>query len=102
MVTVNEYLSMVTKFMIANGLLFEMPLILIVLVKLGVLTPADLRAKRKYAFFVIFVLGAMLSPPDLPSMILVATPMLALYEISILVASFIKKKEIQDQSDDQQ
>ena len=91
--TVNYYLSMVTKFMIANGLIFEMPLVLLVLVKLGIVTPSDLKAKRKYAIFIMFVLGALLSPPDLPSMFLVASPMLILYEISIWIAVLMKKKE---------
>jgi len=90
---VNEYLSMVTKFMIANGLIFEMPLVLLVLVKLGVVSPTDLRAKRKYAIFTMFILGAMLSPPDLPSMIMVSAPMIILYEASVRVAALMEKKE---------
>jgi sec-independent protein translocase protein TatC len=91
--TVNEYLGMVTKFMIANGLIFELPLVLLVLVKLGVLTPEDLKSKRKYAIFMMFILGALLSPPDVPSMILVASPMIILYEASVHVAAFLEKKK---------
>ena len=91
--TVNEYLGMVTKFMIANGLIFELPLVLLILVKLGVLTPQDLRTKRKYAIFGIFILGALLSPPDVPSMILVSSPMIILYEASVHAARLMERKK---------
>ena len=91
--SVNEYLGMVTKLMIANGLIFELPLVLLILVKLGILTPEDLRTKRKYAIFTMFVLGALLSPPDVPSMILVASPMIILYEASVHVAAFMQRKK---------
>lgn len=91
--SVNEYLGMVTKLMIANGLIFELPLVLLVLVKLGILTPQDLRTKRKYAIFTMFILGALLSPPDVPSMILVSSPMIILYEISVHVAAFMERKK---------
>ncbi len=94
--TVNAYLSMVTKFMIANGLVFEMPLVLLVLVKLGILSPETLKTKRKYAVFIISIISALLSPPDLPSMFLVAAPMLVLYEISVWIAVLMKKRKPQD------
>ena len=91
--TVNEYLSMSMKFMIANGVIFEMPIVLIALTQLGIITPQTLRKQRKLAVFLIAIASALLSPPDIASMLMVAAPMLLLYELSVFVAFFLKGRD---------
>ncbi len=85
-IRVNEYLGFVTNMMLVSGVVFEMPLLSFFLARIGLLTPRFLRAKRPYSVVAILTLAAILTPPDVASQILLAAPMLALYEVSILVA----------------
>jgi sec-independent protein translocase protein TatC len=80
------YIGFCTRLVIAFGLVFEMPLVLGVLTRLGVVEAQTLAKGRPYAVVVFFVLAAFLTPPDVYSQIALAIPMLALYELSILVA----------------
>ncbi len=82
-IRVNEYLAFVTNMMLAAGIVFEMPLLGFFLGRIGVLTPRFLRAKRPYAVVAILTIAAILTPPDVLSQILLAAPMLILYEVSI-------------------
>ncbi len=84
--TLSNYLSFITGFLLANGLIFELPLVLFILVKLNILTVQALRKGRRHAIVAMFVVGAFLSPPDPGSMFLVALPMLVLYEVCIWVS----------------
>lgn len=87
MPSMNEYFSFTLKLLLAFGLIFEMPLFSLFLSRMGLVTAARMRAVRKYAVLGIFVAAAILTPPDVFSQLLMAVPMLALYEISILVAA---------------
>jgi sec-independent protein translocase protein TatC len=69
-----------------------MPVLLILLVRVGIVTADGLRSKRRYAIVICFVVAAVLAPPDVISQIALALPLLAFYEISILVGSWIEKK----------
>ncbi len=86
MISVEEYLSFALKLVIAFGLVFEMPLFSYFLAKLRLLTPQGMRKYRKYAILAIFCIAAILTPPDVFSQILMAMPMIILYEVSIYIA----------------
>ena len=92
MLDVVEYFSFVLKLILAFGLIFEMPLFSLFLSRLGLITAQQMRRVRKYAVLGIFIVAAILTPPDVVSQLLMAAPMLVLYEISILVAVVFEKK----------
>ena len=83
MISVDEYLSFVVKLLLAFGLVFEMPLFSYFLSRMGLLTPQAMRRHRKYAVLAIFIVAAILTPPDVFSQCLMAAPMLVLYEVSV-------------------
>lgn len=93
MLSINEYLSFALKMLIAFGLIFEMPLFSFFLSRLGIISAQWMRSVRKYAVLAVFVIAAILTPPDVFSQLLMAAPMLVLYEISILVAAAVGKKK---------
>lgn len=82
---VSEYLDLVMTLIFAFGLCFQMPVLLGLLGRAGLVSADGLRKKRKYAVVVVFVLAAFLTPPDVISQILLAIPLLGLYEVSILL-----------------
>ena len=88
----NEYLSLMMTFIFAFGLAFQLPVILLLLVKFGVLTISQLISFRKYAIVLSFVFAAIVTPPDPFSQISLALPVIILYEISILVSEFMAKR----------
>ena len=88
----NEYLSLMMTFIFAFGLAFQLPVILLLLVKFGILTIAQLVSFRKYAIVLSFVFAAIVTPPDPFSQISLALPIIILYEISILVSKFMAKR----------
>ncbi|WP_316901610.1 twin-arginine translocase subunit TatC [Pseudodesulfovibrio indicus] len=89
----NEYLSFCLKLLFAFGLVFELPLFIFFLARLGMVSSAGLRKKRKYAILCAFVLSAVLTPPDPFTQCLMAGPLIVLYEVGIWVAFFFGKKE---------
>ena len=89
----NEYLSLMMTFIFAFGLAFQLPVILLLLVKFGVLTIKQLVSFRKYAIVLSFVFAAIVTPPDPFSQISLALPIIILYEISILVSRFMAKRQ---------
>jgi sec-independent protein translocase protein TatC len=91
--SIGQYLSFVISFLLPFGFIFELPLFVLVLAKLGVISSAFLTAKRKVVVVLSFVIGAVISPtPDVFSQCMVAVPMVVLYEISILVVKYILRK----------
>lgn len=93
MISVEEYLSFALKLLIAFGVVFEMPLFAYFLSRFGLLTPAFMRRSRRYAILVIFIVAAILTPPDVFSQCLMAIPMLLLYEVSIYVSAMAYRKK---------
>ena len=89
---ISEYLSLVMKLIFAFGICFELPVLLLLLTKSGIMTPQDLANKRKYAILISFVVAAILTPPDVISQVLLALPMIVLYEFSILLSKINYKK----------
>ena len=89
---ISEYLSLVMRLMFAFGLSFELPVILLLLVRAGLMTADGLASKRKYAILFAFIAAAILTPPDVISQVLLAVPVIMLYELSILGARLIQKR----------
>jgi sec-independent protein translocase protein TatC len=93
MVSLREYLSFSLQLLLAFGISFELPVILFFLAKIGVVSSKTLAKHRRYAILVIFIAAAILTPsPDAFSQIIMAIPLLGLYEIGIFVAKFAEKK----------
>lgn len=89
-----EYISFALTFLLPFGLVFELPIVILVLARLGVITPRFLAAKRKYAILIIFVIAALLTPgPDVVSQLMMAAPMYVLFEVSILLSYLVVRKE---------
>ncbi len=84
--SVARYVSFVLNLMLAFGAVFELPVAMFFLTKLGVVTPALLRRRRRHAIVLIFILAALLTPPDAFTQVLLALPLLVLYEVGILAS----------------
>jgi len=92
--SIKEYLSFSCKFLLAFGIVFELPVFILFLSKLGIVNEKQLRSSRKFIIVIVFIIAAFLTPPDVVSQVLMAIPLIGLYEISIVVARiFGKKKE---------
>ena len=92
MISIGLYLDFVMKFMLAFGLIFELPIVIVFLTKLGILTTEFLTRNRKYAILVNFIVAAILTPtPDLFNQLLMAVPLIALYELGIIGAKIFCK-----------
>ncbi|MDA0305370.1 MAG: twin-arginine translocase subunit TatC [Proteobacteria bacterium] len=100
---VGEYLSLVMRLIFAFGLCFELPVVMTLLGRAGMVTSKGMREKRKYAVVLVFVVAAILTPPDVISQIGLALPTIALYEISILSVQMVERKrgDKEDDEDDE-
>ncbi|TWT02424.1 twin-arginine translocase subunit TatC [Planomicrobium sp. CPCC 101079] len=90
----NQYFTFMFNLIIPVGIVFEMPVVIMFLTKLGVVTPYTLRKMRKVAYFVLVVVGVVISPPDFVSDILIIIPLFILFEISIFVSSWTYKRTL--------
>ncbi len=100
--SIKEYLNFSCKLLFAFGVVFELPLFTLFLAKIGLVNEKMLRSKRKFAILGIFAVAAILTPPDVVSQILMAIPLLVLYEISILVAKYFGKKEEEEEEEEEE
>jgi sec-independent protein translocase protein TatC len=89
MTDIDKYLSFVLTMFIAFGITFEVPIVVVVLVRLGVVSLDKLRSIRGYVIVGAFVVGAVFTPPDILSQVMLAVPLWLLYELGLLVARFI-------------
>jgi len=92
-IEVGEYLGFVTKLLIAFGVVFELPVVIMILSALGLVTPAFLREKRRHAIVGIAAIAVMLTPGDLASTVLMMGPMMVLYEVSIFLSVAIYRRK---------
>jgi len=83
----SSYISTITSITLAAGILFELPIVIYFLSKIGLITPEIMKQYRKHALVIILVLSAIITPPDIASQVLVSIPVLILYEISIFVSA---------------
>ncbi len=99
MPSMKEYLGFASKLLLAFGLVFELPLVITFLARLGIVSVDFLKKNRKYALLLFFVMAAVLTPPDVITQFMMAMPMMVLYEISILGARiFGRKRDAPDDS----
>jgi len=94
--TLSKYMSLITNTLIGVALMFELPVIIYFLSKLGLITPMFLKKYRKHALVVVLILSAIITPPDVASQVIVTIPILLLYEVSIIVSRRIYKKQQQN------
>jgi len=92
-IDLNSYIGLLRASVIASGLIFELPVIIYFLTKLGLVTPEFLRKYRKFSLIIILTLSAIITPPDIASQVIVSIPILILYEISIYISKFVIKRE---------
>ena len=97
---VNEYLSLVMKLIFAFGISFQLPVVLSLLARIGVVDSDFLRTRRKYVVVIIFGAAAILTPPDPITQIGLAIPLLILYELSIFSVNLIEKKKLEQEEAD--
>lgn len=98
--TVNDYIDSLTNIILGCGIAFELPILAYVLGKIGLITARFLKTYRKYAFVVILLIAAIITPsPDITSQVLVSLPLLLLYEISVLIVSRIDKKRAREEKE---
>lgn len=100
MLSMGAYLAFSSKLLLAFGLVFELPIVIFFLARMGVVDYKWLAKKRKFALLIGFVIGAMLTPPDVFSQTALALPFVVLYEIGIWVARFFGKKPEEDAEDE--
>jgi sec-independent protein translocase protein TatC len=93
-INLNSYISTISSVILACGIMFELPMIIFFLTKVGLISSSFLKKYRKHAVIIILVVSAIITPPDVLSMILVWMPIMALYEGSVLIAKRVEKKKL--------
>ncbi|AVR43801.1 twin-arginine translocase subunit TatC [Christiangramia fulva] len=89
----SSYISLVRASVLASGLIFELPIVIYFLSKVGIISSGFLKKYRKYALVLVLIVSAIITPPDIVSQIIVAIPVLVLYEVSIFIARIIEKQQ---------
>ncbi len=92
-INIRSYIGTLTSICMATGLVFELPIVTFFLTKIGIITPTFMRKYRKHAIVVIFIIAAIITPPDVFSQTLVAIPLLLLYEISIFISKGVMRQK---------
>lgn len=88
----SSYIGLLRASVLASGLIFELPIIIYFLTKVGIVTPKFLSKNRKFALVIVLSLSAIITPPDIVSQIIVSIPLLILYEVSIFISKFTYKR----------
>ncbi len=92
-ISLKSYISTVTTITLACGLLFQLPIVVYFLSKVGIVTPQLMRTYRRHAIIVVLLLAAIITPPDISSQVLVAIPLVGLYEISIIISKVVSRNK---------
>lgn len=96
----SSYTGLLKASCLSAGFIFELPIIIYFLTKMGLVTPEFLKEYRKYALVLVLILAAIITPPDIISQVIVAIPMVILYEVSIKISKFIIRKQEMETSDE--
>lgn len=99
MVSIESYINFVATSLITFGAVFELPVVTVLLTMIGILNPIFLSKKRKYVILIIFIVAAVITPPDVISQILVALPMIVLFEVSILLCRLLFHRRLKRQKE---
>lgn len=92
-IDISSYISLVRSSALASGLVFELPILIYFLTKVGLVTPQFLRKYRKYALVLVLILSAIITPPDIASQVIVAIPILILYQVSIYISAVVVRNQ---------
>ena len=98
MISIDSYLSTIATLTIGSGVIFELPIVIYILSKLGVMTPKFMRSSRRYATVIILIIAAIVTPtPDLLTMLTVSFPLFLLYEVSIYISARVEKRKLKEE-----
>ncbi len=92
-IDISSYISLVRSSSLASGFIFELPILIYFLTKIGLVTPEFLKKYRKFALVIVLILSAIITPPDITSQVIVAIPILILYQVSIYISKFVVRKQ---------
>lgn len=92
-IDISSFIGLVRSSVLASGIIFELPIIIYFLTKIGLVTPEFLIKYRKYSLIIVLILSAIITPPDIASQIIVAIPILILYEVSIIISRIVIKNQ---------
>ncbi|SEM74383.1 sec-independent protein translocase protein TatC [bacterium A37T11] len=99
-ITIDSYLSSVATLSLGSGIIFELPIVIFILSKIGIMTPQFMRSSRRYAVVIILIIAAVITPtPDILTMLTVSAPLFLLYELSIVIAAKVYKKKMKAELD---
>lgn len=94
---ISSYVTTIVTLVFGSGVLFQLPIVVYFLAQVGIVTPAFMRLYRKHAAVIILVIGAIVTPPDPLSMILISVPLYMLYEFSIFIARYVERKKLKEE-----
>ena len=89
----SSYISLLRAAVLSSGFIFELPILMYFLTKIGIVTPAFLKNNRKFAIVIVLILSAVITPPDIASQVIVTIPILILYEVSIFISKIVHKRQ---------
>jgi sec-independent protein translocase protein TatC len=96
-IKLGSYISTLVSITLSTGLVFQLPILVFFLTKIGLITPEFLKTYRKHALVAVLILAAIITPPDITSQVLVALPIMVLYEISIMISRRVIKKQLAEE-----
>lgn len=94
---ITSFVSTFIALVFGSGLLFQLPVVVYFLTKIGILTPIFMRTYRKHSYVVILIIGAIVTPPDPLSQMLISLPLFLLYEISIFISAYVRRKRLKEE-----
>jgi len=100
-IKIGSYIALVRSSVLASGLIFELPIVMFFLTKMGLITPDFLKKYRKHALVLVLVMAAIITPPDIISQVIVAIPILILYEVSIYISKIVIKRELKREKENE-